>query len=49
MVSTNTDGVSTDDATTTDSVNKFYLAAWRWHFYAGLYVIPFLPYWPLPA
>jgi len=21
--------------------NKFYLAAWRWHFYAGLYVIPF--------
>ncbi len=41
MVSTNTDGVSTDDATTTDSVNKFYLAAWRWHFYAGLYVIPF--------
>lgn len=23
-------------------VNKFYFAAWRWHFYAGLYVIPFL-------
>ena len=22
-------------------VNKFYFAAWRWHFYAGLYVIPF--------
>ncbi|WP_424985533.1 PepSY-associated TM helix domain-containing protein [Microbulbifer sp. S227A] len=22
--------------------NKLYLAAWRWHFYAGLYVIPFL-------
>ncbi|GLP86473.1 PepSY-associated TM helix domain-containing protein [Tritonibacter mobilis] len=21
---------------------KFYFAAWRWHFYAGLYVIPFL-------
>lgn len=21
--------------------NKLYLAAWRWHFYAGLYVIPF--------
>jgi len=21
---------------------KFYLAAWRWHFYAGLFVIPFL-------
>jgi uncharacterized iron-regulated membrane protein len=23
-------------------VNKLYFAAWRWHFYAGLYVIPFL-------
>jgi uncharacterized iron-regulated membrane protein len=23
------------------SVNKFYFAAWRWHFYAGLFVIPF--------
>ncbi|MFT6022440.1 MAG: putative iron-regulated membrane protein [Ascidiaceihabitans sp.] len=23
-------------------VNKFYFAAWRWHFYAGLFVIPFL-------
>lgn len=22
--------------------DNFYLAAWRWHFYAGLYVIPFL-------
>lgn len=22
--------------------NKLYFAAWRWHFYAGLYVIPFL-------
>ncbi len=21
--------------------NKFYFAAWRWHFYAGLFVIPF--------
>ena len=21
--------------------NAFYRAAWRWHFYAGLYVIPF--------
>ncbi|SMO90464.1 hypothetical protein SAMN06265380_11618 [Ruegeria faecimaris] len=20
--------------------NKLYFAAWRWHFYAGLYVIP---------
>lgn len=23
-------------------INDFYVAAWRWHFYAGLYVIPFL-------
>ncbi|MBE1282887.1 MAG: PepSY domain-containing protein [Rhodobacteraceae bacterium] len=22
--------------------DKFYFAAWRWHFYAGLYVIPFM-------
>lgn len=22
--------------------NQFYFAAWRWHFYAGLYVVPFL-------
>jgi uncharacterized iron-regulated membrane protein len=22
--------------------DKFYFAAWRWHFYAGLFVIPFL-------
>lgn len=25
-----------------DGAQKFYFAAWRWHFYAGLYVIPFL-------
>ncbi|WP_298917626.1 PepSY domain-containing protein [uncultured Roseobacter sp.] len=25
-----------------DGVNKLYFAAWRWHFYAGLCVIPFL-------
>lgn len=23
-------------------VNKLYFAAWRWHFYAGIFVIPFL-------
>lgn len=23
-------------------VNKLYFAVWRWHFYAGLYVVPFL-------
>lgn len=30
--------VSQDDAS---RVAKFYRAAWRWHFYAGVYVIPF--------
>jgi len=24
------------------TASRFYLAAWRWHFYAGLYVVPFL-------
>lgn len=24
------------------SINRFYFVAWRWHFYASLYVIPFL-------
>jgi uncharacterized iron-regulated membrane protein len=24
------------------AVNRLYFAAWRWHFYAGLYVIPFI-------
>lgn len=28
--------------TDTQSPNRLYFAAWRWHFYAGLYVIPFL-------
>ena len=23
-------------------ISKFYIAAWRWHFYAGLYVAPFM-------
>lgn len=26
----------------TATPSAFYRAAWRWHFYAGLYVIPFL-------
>ncbi|WP_205737902.1 PepSY-associated TM helix domain-containing protein [Granulosicoccus antarcticus] len=34
--------VSTKTTTQTTSHSKLYLAAWRWHFYAGLYVIPFL-------
>lgn len=33
--------MTTDTAAETPTVNKFYFAAWRWHFYAGLYVIPF--------
>lgn len=24
------------------SSSRFYAAAWRWHFYAGLFVVPFL-------
>ncbi len=24
------------------SANAFYIAAWRWHFYAGVFVVPFL-------
>lgn len=32
----------TDTSAQPDSgANKLYFAAWRWHFYAGLYVIPF--------
>ena len=30
------------ETTAPHGVNKLYFAAWRWHFYAGLYVIPFL-------
>lgn len=30
------------DKPATASTRGFYLAAWRWHFYAGLYVAPFL-------
>jgi uncharacterized iron-regulated membrane protein len=28
--------------TTDTTPNRLYFAAWRWHFYAGLYVVPFL-------
>lgn len=31
-----------DGAAATPRAKLFYLIAWRWHFYAGLYVIPFL-------
>lgn len=31
-----------EDAAPSRHASKFYIAAWRWHFYAGLYVIPFM-------
>lgn len=31
-----------DTSAAPSGVNKLYFAVWRWHFYAGLYVIPFL-------
>lgn len=31
-----------DAPTAPSAVNKLYFAAWRWHFYAGLYAAPFL-------
>ncbi|MEM7463936.1 MAG: PepSY domain-containing protein [Pseudomonadota bacterium] len=37
MTSTNSVG----QVNAPESANKFYLAAWRWHFYAGLFVVPF--------
>ena len=30
------------ETTAPNGAHKLYFAAWRWHFYAGLYVIPFL-------
>jgi len=33
---------STDTAAPSATSTRFYRAVWRWHFYAGLYVIPFL-------
>ncbi|MFN3578337.1 MAG: PepSY-associated TM helix domain-containing protein [Tabrizicola sp.] len=36
--------MSTDTArdSASQTANRLYFAVWRWHFYAGLYVIPFL-------
>ncbi len=34
-------GNASDDAHVPENTNKLYLAAWRWHFYAGIFVIPF--------
>lgn len=33
--------IVTERVADTREANKFYKAAWRWHFYAGLYIIPF--------
>ena len=41
MVSTDQARVRANEGQST-GINKFYFAAWRWHFYAGLYVAPFL-------
>lgn len=30
------------DKTAQPKTNPFYFAVWRWHFYAGLYVVPFM-------
>ena len=32
----------TGPATSKAAAGRFYFAAWRWHFYTGLYVAPFL-------
>ena len=37
-----TDTPSIGRTASSPSANAFYLAAWRWHFYAGLFVVPFL-------
>jgi len=41
MALSQTTGMDSRPAAPTLS-QKFYFAAWRWHFYAGLYVVPFL-------
>ena len=41
-VSTKADTMNSKDVSYAESANKFYLATWRWHFYAGVYVVPFL-------
>ena len=35
-------GLSKPSNETSGLTRRFYLTAWRWHFYAGLYVAPFL-------
>lgn len=33
---------STPTSTSESPINRFYRTVWRWHFYAGLFVIPFM-------
>lgn len=40
MASTSTEGANASQSASRS--RSFYFAAWRWHFYAGLYVAPFL-------
>ena len=37
-----TDATHGAELSAAPAARKFYFVAWRWHFYAGLYVIPFL-------
>ena len=41
MVSTDLTGTPARDRSAPVATTPFYRAAWRWHFYAGLYIIPF--------
>ncbi len=41
MTSTKTDATASATKQTKQKENRFYLAAWRWHFYAGLFTAPF--------
>ena len=42
LANPNTNDLSETPASGAATANKFYLATWRWHFYAGLYVVPFI-------
>ena len=41
MVSTDLTGAPSRAQAAPVTASPFYRAAWRWHFYAGLYIIPF--------
>jgi len=42
MIDANTLAPNSATTAKTESTSKLYLAAWRWHFYAGVFVVPFL-------